>query len=137
GVHCPCQSMMKAATILALAALVGLASGAHFRVAPYVPGVDLSHYDNVSDWSLVGHNGIHFAFAKATEGKDYVDSTFDDKWKHYHQLKLVPGAYHYYRSDFTPQQNFDNARQHIFDRVNFTKEHHFMVDFEDNKGHLS
>src|SRR5690606_37316772 len=87
--------------------------------------------------SQVAHNDLHFAFAKATEGHHYVDPTFDDKWKHFHQLKLVPGAYHFYRSDATPQQNFDNVRHHLFDRVNFTKEHLFAVDFETNPGHLS
>lgn len=103
----------------------------------FVAGVDLSHYNKVTNWTQVGENGIKFAIIKATEGHTYVDQTFLDKWANLVKLGIIPGAYHFYRTDYTPEENFENVEKNIFAKVNFTKEHHFAVDYEKNDGHLN
>jgi lysozyme len=59
-------------------------------------GVDVSHYDGSIDWTQVKAAGITFAFAKATESDNDIDSTFATNWAGMHAAGIVRGAYHFF-----------------------------------------
>src|SRR5207342_1891362 len=57
------------------------ATGATLPMAPTppagaLPGIDVSRHQGTIDWSLVASSGTRFAFAKATEGRTYVDPMY-------------------------------------------------------------
>lgn len=82
-----------------------------------VHGIDVSHYQELIDWSDVASmkiSGItlQFAFIKATEGDEKVDSFFEYNWKESKRNKLLRGAYHFYRPNINSRlqaQNFINT----------------------------
>ncbi len=61
-----------------------------------VRGVDVSHHQGVIDWDAVAGAGIHFAFIKATEGRDHLDTRFSQNWADADRVGLVRGAYHFF-----------------------------------------
>lgn len=68
-------------------------------------GIDVSNHQGDVDWDAVSASGVHFAFAKATEGNYYNDPYFSDNWKNMHRVALNRGAYHFARpSSATPDQ---------------------------------
>jgi GH25 family lysozyme M1 (1,4-beta-N-acetylmuramidase) len=59
-------------------------------------GLDVSAYQGDVDWSQVVQDGASFAYAKATEGTYYIDSTyFPEQYDGAAQAGLVRGAYHF------------------------------------------
>jgi lysozyme len=58
-------------------------------------GIDVSHYQETVDWFAVARGGAKFAFAKATEGNQAVDTMFTRNWSGIQQAGLVRGAYHF------------------------------------------
>ena len=36
-------------------------------------GIDISHWETVTDWPAVKQSGIHFVYLKATQGEKSVD----------------------------------------------------------------
>lgn len=66
--------------------------------------VDLSRYQNVSDWHAVYAAGIRGVINKATEGLTLVDKYFAIRRKPATAAGLLYGAYHYLRpADITAQ----------------------------------
>ncbi|MBL7826289.1 MAG: glycoside hydrolase family 25 protein [Saprospiraceae bacterium] len=62
-------------------------------------GVDVSHYQKVISWDTVAaRQSIDFAFVKATEGHDYLDSLFCRNWESLGRLGIARGAYHFFRA---------------------------------------
>lgn len=61
-----------------------------------VHGTDLSKYQSSPDWSAIKGAGIAFAFIKATEGGDRVDSKFQDHWNNARAAGIPRSAYHFY-----------------------------------------
>jgi len=59
-------------------------------------GVDVSHYDGSINWTQVKAAGITFAFAKATESDNDIDSTFATNWAGMKAAGVVRGAYHFF-----------------------------------------
>ena len=67
------------------------------RLSGYeVHGVDVSHYQAKINWDTVATQGIHFAFVKATEGKDHTDKNYTDNWTEMKRVGIKRGAYHYF-----------------------------------------
>jgi lysozyme len=76
-----------------------------------VTGIDVYHGDNggaAIDWNAVKGAGMSFAFAKATESTNFVDSAFAANWPAMKAAGLVRGAYHFFHADVDPvaQANF-------------------------------
>ncbi|HSR70457.1 MAG TPA: GH25 family lysozyme, partial [Acidobacteriota bacterium] len=67
-------------------------------------GVDVSHHSGAIDWKQVAAQGHGFAIAKATEGVDLKDSTFDAHWKEIKEAGLLRGAYHFYVTEDPPHE---------------------------------
>ena len=61
-----------------------------------VHGIDVSKYQGSIDWPLARAHGVSFAFIKATEGGDRVDSGFAGHWRGAGQAGVARGAYHFY-----------------------------------------
>jgi lysozyme len=61
-------------------------------------GPDVSQFQGDVDWREVKETGHAFAFAKATEGKDFRDPMFNAaRWKAMREAGLRRGAYHFAR----------------------------------------
>ena len=67
-----------------------------------VMGIDVSHYQGVVNWDKVAKYGIHFAFAKATGGLDYIDPEFVHNWHGIRSAELHRGAYHFFYAGDDP-----------------------------------
>jgi parallel beta-helix repeat protein len=65
----------------------------------YVQGIDVSHYQGTIDWPQVFGAGYRFAFAKASEGDEWSDSTFGTNMVNGRNAGLFMGAYHLGRPD--------------------------------------
>lgn len=67
-----------------------------------IHGIDVSYAQGKIDWQKVKQmeeNGLHisFAFIKATEGENFVDSYFQRNWREAAKTGIICGAYHYFR----------------------------------------
>lgn len=63
---------------------------------PDIIGIDVSHHNGNVDWSAVAKAGVRFAFAKASEGLNYVDPKFSDNWQGIKSAGILRGAYHFF-----------------------------------------
>jgi lysozyme len=61
-----------------------------------VRGVDVSFYQGNVQWEKVAAAGIAFAFIKATQNVDHVDTAFARNWEGAGAAGLPRGAYHFY-----------------------------------------
>ncbi|ASR11238.1 glycoside hydrolase (plasmid) [Rhizobium leguminosarum bv. viciae] len=61
-----------------------------------VHGIDISKWQGDIDWGTVKNSGVAFAFIKATEGKDRVDSRFDEYWREAGAAGIPHAPYHFY-----------------------------------------
>lgn len=72
-------------------------------------GVDVSSYQERTDFNKLKDQGVEFAYIKATEGSTHVDPSFSQKWKDAADAGMLVGAYHFfsYESSGTKQaKNF-------------------------------
>jgi lysozyme len=68
-------------------------------VTTALTGVDVSHHQKEIDWDVVAvHDNVDFAFVKATEGSDFVDSMYCRNWEHLGRTTIRRGAYHFFRA---------------------------------------
>ncbi len=61
-----------------------------------VHGIDVARYQGDIDWKAAKRGGVAFAFIKATEGGDHVDTKFMQNWAGAGQAGVPRGAYHFY-----------------------------------------
>ena len=64
-----------------------------------LPGIDVSHHQGPIDWSQVAAAGTRFAFAKATEGRNYVDPQYATNKAGAALSGVAFGAYHFAQPD--------------------------------------
>ncbi len=77
-------------------------------------GVDVSHYQKEIEWNMVATaNPVDFAFVKATEGHDYVDSLFCHNWESLGGLGIRRGAYHFFRAYGCGDEQAANFLSHV------------------------
>jgi GH25 family lysozyme M1 (1,4-beta-N-acetylmuramidase) len=62
-------------------------------------GIDVSHYQGRIDWSQVAASGTRFVFAKATEGRNYLDPTYLENKAGAEAHGIAFGAYHFATPD--------------------------------------
>jgi lysozyme len=58
-------------------------------------GIDVSKYQGDIDWQAVKQAGIAFAYIKATEGGNHIDSKFQANWDGARAAGVPRGAYHF------------------------------------------
>lgn len=88
-------------------AIAPAALGAHLR------GIDVSHYQGRIDWRQVARSGHHFAIAKATEGRTYIDQTYLRNKVLAEANGLAFGAYHFARPDRGPNDAVREANHFL------------------------
>ena len=59
-------------------------------------GIDVSKYQGDVDWTTARKGGVAFAYLKATEGGDRVDSRFRENWDAAGAAGMPRGAYHFF-----------------------------------------
>jgi lysozyme len=59
-------------------------------------GIDISHWETVTDWPAVKKAGIRFVYLKATQGDRMVDRCFHKYRLACQTVGLTWGAYHFY-----------------------------------------
>src|ERR1700761_4245634 len=69
-----------------------------------VPGIDVSHHQEVVNWAAVADAGEVFAFAKASEGMSVPDLYFADNWSGMKKAGILRGAYHFFHPAVTPRR---------------------------------
>jgi GH25 family lysozyme M1 (1,4-beta-N-acetylmuramidase) len=69
------------------------------RAVSGIQGVDVSHWQGSIDWQKVANAGFRFVFAKATDGRSYVDPTFATNLAGASRAGVLVGAYHFARPD--------------------------------------
>jgi len=62
---------------------------------PYLPGIDVSHWQGSINWAQVRGDGIRFAFAKATQGTTFVDDRYATNKAGATAQGIAFGAYHF------------------------------------------
>lgn len=75
----------------------------------YVRGVDVSRHQGDIDWKRLAGTDIRFAYIKASEGGDHVDSNFATNWRLAGAAGLKRGAYHFFtlcKSGLEQARNF-------------------------------
>jgi lysozyme len=86
-------------TSLGLAAALALAVGAQSAQANNLLGIDVSHYQGSPNWTSVAGCGPKYAFAKATEGNYYQDSSYVYNMNNGKAAGMQMGAYDFCRPD--------------------------------------
>ena len=100
-----CRTGLTALILLALAACgpagtqpeaaapVSVLSGG---LAPGEEGIDLSHHNGRVNWDELGGAPLDFVYLKATEGRDWKDTRFQQNWLEASRRGWKVGAYHFY-----------------------------------------
>ncbi|KAF5012743.1 hypothetical protein F66182_15241 [Fusarium sp. NRRL 66182] len=83
---------MLVSTLAVSASLVGLAKAT-------VQGFDISSYQPSVDFSAAYDSGARFVIIKATEGTDYIDSTFSSHYTGATNAGFSRGGYHFAHPD--------------------------------------
>tara|TARA_R110002167_G_scaffold198805_2_gene401916 strand:- start:573 stop:1235 length:663 start_codon:yes stop_codon:yes gene_type:complete len=78
-------------------------------LSPGAKGVDISHHNESVDISVLEKN-VDFIYMKATEGINFVSSTYKRRAK---QIKIPWGAYHYYRVKHDPVRQAEHFLKYI------------------------
>ncbi|MDY6962032.1 MAG: GH25 family lysozyme [Pseudomonadota bacterium] len=61
-----------------------------------IHGIDVSKWNGDIDWRAARGSGVSFAFIKATEGKDRIDSGFERNWRQAAAADVPHAPYHFY-----------------------------------------
>ena len=98
-----------------------------------VAGIDVSYWNSGIDWPKVRAAGQRFVFAKASEGDNYVDPTFDDNWRGAKAAGLLRGAYHFFRSNVDAKRQANKFIEYV-KSLNDDGELPAVLDLETNDG---
>lgn len=96
------KTSIKGAVLASVFGLVSAANSALAESEPHLTGIDLSHHNEVADWSKVEAAQLAFVILKATDGMDYLDPTFVDRYSALAGTGLIRGAYHFYETNDDP-----------------------------------
>ena len=81
------------------------------RHAVYQNGIDISAHQPTINWTNVKNAGIKFSYTKATEGVDFVDTTFASHMTGDRIVGVLTGPYHYARPDSFNTNTQDAANE--------------------------
>lgn len=83
--------------------------------APSVPrdgkiltGVDVSGWQDEVDWQRLKENGVEYAYLKSTEGRTFVDPTYEVNRRNARKAGVITGAYHFFRPATPVLDQVDN-----------------------------
>jgi len=81
--------------------------------ANWLRGLDVSHFSGPVDWEKIKNEGHRFAVAKATEGDDWLDPTFNDNIEAIKKAGLIRGAYHFFVAHDDPEPQAENFIKNV------------------------
>lgn len=81
------------------------------RVLAVLQGVDVSVHQGAINWTSVKNAGIDFAFTKATEGVDFIDSRFAQNMNGASAAGIPIGPYHFARPNSFNTNPLDAANE--------------------------
>lgn len=64
-----------------------------------IEGIDVSGYQDNTNWTNVKNAGIKFAFIKSTESTSYVNPNFSGDWAAAKSNGIVRGSYHFFHAN--------------------------------------
>lgn len=67
-----------------------------------VHGIDVSYYDDVTDWNAAHEAGIEFAFIRVADGTQFQDPQFASYWAGARAAGVLRGAYQFFRPEQDP-----------------------------------
>ena len=97
------RPVMAASILLGFVAVIAsFVAPASARAAGPTEGIDISHWQGDIDWTQVRSAGKTFAFMKASEDIDFVDTTYGLNRARAKAAGFVIGAYHFAQPDPSP-----------------------------------
>ena len=75
--------------------------------ATTIHGIDVSYYDDVTDWSAARGAGIDFAFIRVSDGTQFQDPKFASYWAGAKAAGVIRGAYQFFRPEQDPVAQAD------------------------------
>lgn len=103
---------MRSSLLLAGGMLLCLSGPSISRAQPFISGIDVSKWQGTVNWNSVKNAGVQFAFAKATEGVNYVDPQYHNNMQGAAAAGVLIGPYHFCRIDSyngTPFTSYDGS----------------------------
>jgi GH25 family lysozyme M1 (1,4-beta-N-acetylmuramidase) len=76
-----------------------------------LPGIDLSSHNGTVDFKKVAAAGVEYAWIKVTEGTTHQNPGFQKKFDDARKEGIMVGAYHFGRSDTSPNDPKDWERE--------------------------
>lgn len=116
------RTLLLAALLLGLLGYLGMPYLRSFMPIPeWLPlrvlgvqtfGLDLSHYQGEVRWAEVAQSSrrVHYVFLRASMGRDGIDQQFQRNWTEAGRYGLLRGAYHYFRPNEDPAEQFANFK---------------------------
>jgi hypothetical protein len=80
-----------------MGAMLFLVCGERTSAATYINGFDVYSGDGTVNWTSAKNGGYQFAYVKATEGVDFIDSRFTTNMNGAHNAGVLVGPYHFTR----------------------------------------
>ena len=78
----------------------------------YTYGIDVSEYQGVINWKKISKQNsnyvVGFTLIRATAGKNHRDRFYTSNWRESKKIKLLRGAYHYYRPNENSTEQAEN-----------------------------
>ena len=93
---------------------VGLAAWPERAMAQRPVGIDVSTWQGSIDWPSVKQSGISFAWARASDGTNYIDDTFANNEANAKAAGVLIGAYHHARFDLNTGPSGATAEANYF-----------------------
>lgn len=72
-----------------------------------IRGMDISYYDDVTDWNAVYEGGIQFAFIRVSDGTQFHDPKFASYWAGAKAAGVIRGTYQFFRPEEDPVAQAD------------------------------
>jgi GH25 family lysozyme M1 (1,4-beta-N-acetylmuramidase) len=95
-----------------------------------VLGLDVSRWQGAINWDTAYSRGARFVFCKATEHVSWTDPLFAQNVIGAKKVKLITGAYHFYKPTYNPIEQADHFTNTVGGRVDMP----LVLDVEDSVG---
>lgn len=98
-------------TMVLAAMAAALAVAPNAGAQSFVYGIDVSVHQGAINWTNVKNAGIQFAYTKATEGVDFIDTRFVQNMTNAAAAGVYIGPYHYARPDSSSTNPLDPVNE--------------------------
>jgi GH25 family lysozyme M1 (1,4-beta-N-acetylmuramidase) len=85
------RQQTKAALFIAFTAAIAFAATSVTHAVTYIQGFDVYTGDGAVNWTSAKNGGYQFAFVKATEGVNFIDSRFTTNMNGAHSAGVLVG----------------------------------------------